>query len=554
VGNKAAARRHADERVLVLAPTGRDAALASGVVRHAGLTALECPGAGYLLRELTAGAGVALVAEEALSSATLDALQDVLRRQEPWSDIPIIVFTAVGESIDDSTSPLRVLEPLGNVTILERPVRMTTLLSAVKTALRARRRQYEVRDHLEARRRAEAERERLLAAEQVARAEVEAAARAKDEFLAVLSHELRTPLQSMLGWIKVLQSERLDEVTRRRAMQSIERGTRAQAQLIEDLLDISRIIAGKMRVELRPVEVESILAAAIDAVSAASEQKRGAVATGNRARDVEVAADPNRLQQIVWHLHSNAVKFSREGGRVEVTVDRLGGDAVIAVRDDGVGIASDVLPRIFERFHQADSSSTRAHGGLGLGLAIVRHLVELHSGKVGAQSDGLGHGATFTVRLPALPAVSAGPERAAVRDRLRGVSSDTALTGLRLLLVEDDGDALELLATVLRQRGADVVAVRTAGDALAALEKGSIDVIVSDISMPGEDGYSFMRRVRERDAALGHVPALALTAHARPEDTQHAFLAGFEAHVAKPIDPGFLAQLIAKLAGRAAAA
>jgi signal transduction histidine kinase/ActR/RegA family two-component response regulator len=554
VKNEGASRQHADERVLVLAPTGRDAELAGGVIRHAGLTVVECPSARHLIRELTAGVGVALVAEEALSAATLDGLEAVLRQQEPWSDIPIVVFTAAGESIDDSASPLRVLEPLSNVTILERPVRMTTLLSAVKAALRARRRQYEVRDHLEARRRAEAERERLLAAEQAARAEVEAAARAKDEFLAVLSHELRTPLQSMLGWIKVLQTDRLDDVTRRRAMQSIERGTRAQAQLIEDLLDISRIIAGKMRVDLRPVEVESVVAAAIDAVATASAQKRVVIETVVQARNVEVAADPNRLQQVVWNLLSNAVKFSREGGRVEVTVCRIGAEAVIAVRDDGVGIAHGVLPRVFERFHQADSSSTRAHGGLGLGLAIVRHLVELHGGKVTAESAGLGHGATFTVRLPALPAFGTGPERAAVRERVRGVSSDTALTGLRLLVIEDDADALELLATVLRQRGADVVTARTTGEALLALEQGSIDVIVSDISMPGEDGYSFMRRVRERDATLGHVPALALTAHARPEDTQHAFLAGFEAHVAKPIEPAFLAQVIAKLAGRAAAA
>jgi signal transduction histidine kinase/ActR/RegA family two-component response regulator len=553
VGHKASSRLRA-ERVLICAPTGRDAALAADVLRHAGLRALECPSARHLIRELSAGAGVGLVAEEALNQAALDALEDVLHQQAPWSDIPIIVLTAAGESIGDSAWPLRVLEPLGNVTILERPVRMTTLLSTVKTALRARRRQYEVRDHLEARRRAEAERERLLAAEQVARAEVEAAARAKDEFLAVLSHELRTPLQSMLGWIKVLQSERLDDVTRRRAMQSIERGTRAQAQLIEDLLDISRIIAGKMRVELRPVEVESILAAAIDAGAAASEHKRVSIATVIRARDVEVAADATRLQQILWNLLSNAVKFSREGGRVEVIVDRLGGEAVISVRDDGVGIAADVLPRIFERFHQADRSSTRAHGGLGLGLAIVRYLVELHGGKVFAESDGPGRGASFTVRLPALPAAGTGPERAAVRERLRGVSSDTALTGLRLLLVDDDSDALELLATVLRQRGADVVAVGTARDAVRVLENGSIDVIVSDISMPVEDGYAFMRRVRERDAALGHVPAVALTAHARPEDTRHAFVAGFEAHVAKPIDPAVLAQVIAKLAGRAAAA
>ena len=543
----------ADHRVLVFAPTGRDGVLAASAITEAGIPALHCRTARDLAREIQDGAGVVVVAEEALNVDVVHGLGELLGRQETWSDIPFIVLTMSGELAAQNDEHAASLEPLGNVTLLERPVRKRTLVSAVKTALRARSRQYEVRDHLEALRRGEAERERLLEAEQAARAEVEASARAKDEFLAVLSHELRTPLQAMLGWIKVVSIDRVDAATRRRGLQAIERGTRAQAQLIEDLLDISRIITGKMRIEPRAVDVGAAVTAAVDGVAVGTTEKRVTIDTIVRASDVEVSADPTRLQQIISNLVSNAVKFSRDGGRIEVSVDQAGGEAVIVVKDDGVGIPAAVLPRVFERFHQADSSLSRQHGGLGLGLAIVRHLVELHGGRVTAESPGPGFGATFTVRIPVIAASAAGatPERA--RQPGRGRPWDKVLRGLRLLVVDDDADTLELLVTLVEQAGAQPVPARSAAEALEILDRGGVDVIISDISMPGQDGYAFLRTVREREARYGHVPAMALTAHARPEDTRQAYLAGFEAHVAKPIDPGVLCQVIAKLADRAAA-
>jgi signal transduction histidine kinase/CheY-like chemotaxis protein len=516
-----------------------------------GAAPVLCKDVDVLLQELESGADAALIAEEALTPLAVQWLTGLLRAQPAWSDLPLVILTGVGEPSSGSLSILRTLEPLANVTLLERPVRMLTLRSAIRTALRGRRRQYEVRDHLAERQRAEAERERLLAAEQTARAEVEAANRAKDEFLAILSHELRTPLQSMLGWVKLLKAGKLDPIAATRALETLERNTRAQAQLIGDLLDVSRIVAGKLRVELRPLDLRPVLEAALDSVRAAAEDKGVRLHAAFDPRPAVVAGDAERLQQVTWNLLSNAVKFTPAGGRVMLRLDRTLSQARIVVRDTGRGIAPAMVPHIFERFRQADSTTTRVYGGLGLGLAIVRHLVEIHDGTVRAESAGEGHGATFRVTLPLLQRVGAREDSLTVHS-WTAQSEPPSLSGVALLVVDDDGDTRDLLATTLRAEGADVTTAGSVAEALSALERRRPDVLVSDISMPGEDGYTLVRRLRALEAPSGgEIPALALTAHARPEDSEQAYLAGFDAHVAKPVSPDKLAQAIARLVARA---
>ena len=538
---------HHDERVLVLTPTGRDGALAEQILQRVGVGSRVCDSMASLCAEIDRGAGLALLAEEALGSA-VHLLGASLERQPTWSDFPLIILTAE-EAASAPVGSVNEFEGLGNVTLLERPVRMMTLISAVTSALRGRRRQYEIRDQLAELRRSEAERERLLASEQAARAEVEAANRAKDQFLAILSHELRTPLQSILGWVKVLRSGSLDTAATARALATIERNSKTQAQLIEDLLDVSRIVAGKLSLELRPIDLVPVLDAAVDAVRAAAEAKDIQIATHLDMVTVDVQGDPHRLQQVLWNLLSNAVKFTPERGRIDVRLHQQDGQASIVVADTGRGIRRELLAWIFDPFRQADSTQAREHGGLGLGLAIVRHLVELHGGAVRAHSPGEGMGATFTVSLPTLGITTSDARlRPGNVADVPPAAAGSLLRGVRILVVDDNADTCELLRTVLRQEGAEVAVAMSAEEALAALGRVKPDVLVSDISMPGEDGYTLMRKVRAQEATLGgRIAAVALTAHARPEDTEQAYLAGFQAHLAKPVDSTRLAMVIARI-------
>jgi PAS domain S-box-containing protein len=386
--------------------------------------------------------------------------------------------------------------------------------------------------------------------------EAQEANRIKDEFLATLSHELRTPLTAILGWASMLRTNRFDEAATRRAVETIERNARAQRQIVEDVLDVSRIITGRLRIDARPVEVRSLVEAAVDGVRPAAEAK-GVFLSTMLGRDVGViSADPDRLQQVMWNLLSNAVKFTPAGGRVEVELRRVEQQAVVSVRDTGQGIAPEFLPHVFDRFRQADQSTTRRHGGLGLGLAIVRHLVELHGGTVTAASEGEGRGSSFTVRLPlqAVAQPAARFEGAAVSKPFGAEPEGRAptLAGTRVLLVEDDEDARALLRSILEGRGARVTAVASAAEAWAALEGAAHDVLVSDIGMPEEDGYSLVRRLREREARDGgKLPAVALTAYARDEDRTRALVTGFHAHVAKPVNPAELVAVVASLAALA---
>ena len=401
------------------------------------------------------------------------------------------------------------------------------------------------------------QRKQLEEIEQAARAEAEAANRTKDEFLATLSHELRTPLSAVLGWARMLRAGQVDDDMMARALETIERNARLQAQLIEDLLDVSRIISGKLRLEVRPVELPPVIDAALDVVRPAAEAK-GVVLEAALDREMgPVAGDAARLQQVVWNLLSNAVKFTPKGGRVDVRLQRVAGRAEIQVTDTGAGIAPELLPHIFERFRQGDGSSTRSHGGLGLGLAIVRHLVELHGGSARAVSEGAGRGSAFTVSLPLAviwtPAPAAHAESPGGQPRT--LAPSPTLAGVRVLIVDDLDDARDLLQTVLEQYGAEVQTAGSAPTALASLAQSPVHVLVSDIEMPDQDGYALIRALRARQPAPeAFIPAGALTAYASAGDRSRALAAGFQVHVAKPVDPAELVEIVGKLAGRPPAA
>ena len=395
---------------------------------------------------------------------------------------------------------------------------------------------------------------RLLARETLARESAEMANRAKDEFLATISHELRTPLNAILGWVRMLRGGMLDTTRVERALQTIERNALVQVELIEDILDVSRIVSGKLRLKIQKTAVATTVHAALDAVRPAIDAKEIELASFIEASDLELAADPSRLQQIVWNLVSNAVKFSPKGGRVEVRVKKTAEDVEIEVSDTGAGISAEFLPYVFDRFRQADSSTTRAHEGLGLGLAIVRHLVELHGGRVAVESPGLGRGAKFTVSLP-MRLMKADEETAdsfmsAYASNPVAPKAETRLDGLTVLFVDDQADARELVTEVLEMYGATVVSADSAQAAMAAMKSARPDLLVSDIGLPHEDGYELIRKVRALSRSDGgNIPAIAVTGYTRTEDGKRALAAGFQMHLAKPVEPDELVATVASLAG-----
>jgi len=389
-------------------------------------------------------------------------------------------------------------------------------------------------------------RETLLR-EKAARAQAEEATRLKDEFLANLSHELRTPMNIIIGWAHLLRNGPLTEEQKVRAAEAIERAARSQAQLIEDLLDVSRIVTGKFRMEMQDVKLGSVLQSAVDNQRMVASAKQIIVTLTQEAGDVVIKGDPDRLQQVFWNLLSNAVKFTPANGAVDVRMYKADSQVVVTVTDTGIGISSDFLPHVFDRFRQADSTSTRQHTGMGLGLAIVRHVVELHGGRVRAESGGADTGSSFIVSLP-LPNASQVSIKSSAPVAAPIEAPATRETPWRVLLVEDDVDAREVTVTGLERAGFELRAASTAQEALTLLDKWVPDVIVSDIGMPGVDGYEFMRLLRARPAERGgRVAALALTAFARLEDAIRARSSGYQGHLAKPISPEDLAAAIAKL-------
>jgi signal transduction histidine kinase/ActR/RegA family two-component response regulator len=398
----------------------------------------------------------------------------------------------------------------------------------------------------------------LLTRVQAARAEAETASRSKDEFLAVLSHELRTPLNAILGWARMLRTGNFDEATSARALETIERNAKAQAQLIEDLLDVSRIITGKLRLEVQAVELAAVIETAIDVLRPAAEAKEITFQAKLDYFAGPVSGDPNRLQQVAWNILSNAVKFTPKGGRVEVLLERVNSNIEITVTDTGIGISPEFLPYVFDRFRQADASLSRRHGGLGLGLAIVRNLVELHDGSVSIYSGGEKQGTTFKISLPLMAThvtngASACGEQIEPATISYGlpINSPQSLAGLHLLVVDDDLDARRLMTEILMRCGAEVTAVASAAEALEALESLKPHLLVSDIEMPDEDGYSLIRKVRKMEAQREErLPAIALTAHARAEDRLRALSEGYQSHIAKPVEPSELVAAIADMTGR----
>jgi PAS domain S-box-containing protein len=402
------------------------------------------------------------------------------------------------------------------------------------------------------RKRAEERLAELLDSERAARGEAERANRLKDEFLATLSHELRTPLNAVIGWVRMLRSGRLDQDSAAHAMEVVERNAWAQKQIIEDILDVSRVITGKLQMNLTAVDLVATVDAALDAVRPAMEAKDIKIETILDSSLRLVSGDPDRLQQVIWNILSNAAKFTPTGGKVQIAVGQNNGQVEITVKDTGPGIDPAFLPHVFERFRQADGTTTRTHGGLGLGLAIVRHLVELHGGTIGVENRVDGPGAVFTIRLP-LPSGELRAEsltRAAAN--LRELQPEPpGLQGLRILIVDDETDALDLISMELAQHGATVTGVASAEEALQALGRETFDVLISDIGMPQMDGYDLIREVRKRQAGTEKpIPAIALTAYARVQDRMRAILAGYSTHVAKPVEATELITVVASLAGR----
>jgi signal transduction histidine kinase/ActR/RegA family two-component response regulator len=510
---------HDAGRVLIFAPIGRDASLTAELLTHAGVACQVCHAMTDVCIELARGAGAILLTEEALADPRLDDLAEALTSQPPWSDISILLFAGSDRS-QASLRTLHKLEVLRNVTLLDRPIRTAAVISTVRAALRGRQRQYELRD--------------TLVALQRARLEAEHANRLKDEFLATVSHELRTPLNAILGWVAMLRQARFEASRVASILEIVERNAKAQAQLIADVLDISRMISGRVKLEVIPVSLARAICDAVDSI------RPGAAARGIEVcLDVDEGpvanVDPDRLQQVVWNLLSNACKFTPEGGRIEVTLRTNQTHATITVTDTGVGISSDFLPHVFDRFRQAEQGFTRSHGGLGLGLAIVKQLVEMHGGEATARSDGPGKGAAFEVRLPLARTITR--DRRA-REEMPPELPKVDLSAHSILVVDDDETTRDLMVTLLSQYGATVRAVGNVPEALQDFDMDIPGLLLADIGMPGEDGLSMIKRIRRRPPARGGlVRAIAISAYARPEDRQAALAAGYDDFLAKPVMP-----------------
>ena len=476
------------------------------------------------------------------SLPSFDGVRALSIAREHCPEVPFIIISgALGEELAIET-----LKTGATDFVLKH--RLDRLAPAVARALREA-------EERAARLKAERDLQDLLEREQEARLKAEEANRLKDEFLATVSHELRTPLNAIYGWAKLMCNNVLSDSDKRIAVEVIERNARAQIQLVEDLLDVSRTITGKLRLDIKSVDATSIIGIAIEAARPAATAKSIEIRSELDSSVKTIFADASRLQQIVWNLLSNAVKFTRANGRVTVGLRERANTVEISVTDTGEGIAPEFLPFVFERFRQAEQGTTRTHGGLGLGLAIVKNLVEMHGGSVMAMSEGVGRGATFIVLLPQTTAShrprAAHDDNAAVAHSIHSTDNGNrtlrrdALTGLRILAVEDDADSRELLKLLLEQSGAQIALAASAGEAWQKLCETEFDLLISDLGMPFEDGYDLIKKIRLPNCALNqHISAVALTGFARAEDERRARQAGFDAHIAKPIEPANLISVI----------
>ncbi len=528
-------------RVLVRAPVGRDGVLVRDALIRNGLESQATLTMRQLCAEVERGVGAVFLTEEALEDPTdVETLLRTIGAQPSWSDLPIVV--CYGKAKRQSKALFDVLDTLdrkGHLTLLERPTSPRIILSAIRSALHARRRQLE-------RRRAEAEREDLLrqvraaklateganrelglalARETEAREDAEAANRLKDVFLATLSHELRTPLNAILGFAGLLPQEEPGSEEFNTALATIVRNANLQRDLIDDILDVSRIISGKLILEKKPEDVVRLVSEALESFQPMVKAKRQTLHLITDLKNAEVLADSRRLQQVVWNLLSNAVKFTPEGGRIEASLSLEAGGIVIQVKDTGVGIDATFLPHVFDRFRQQDGSFTRKFGGLGLGLSIVAHIVEMHGGTIEATSRGQGQGATFRVWMPLAEADATDAPAEGKAAVAAPVSKN------RILVVDDEPDSRRLVSTILRRDGVEVVEADSASAAREALAANTIDIIICDIGMPTEDGLTFMQRCRRLGS---EVPAVALSGFVTERDKVNAIAAGFNLHLGKP--------------------
>jgi len=516
------ARTPAEERVLVLAPTERDGGLSRIILAEAGVGVMVCQDLEHLCREMAAGCGAAVLTGEAILRDHRSCLADVVRGQPPWSDLPLIVLTGGGA---DSPAAAVALETLGNVTLLDRPVRVSTLISIVRSALRARRKQYQVRDYLL---------ERARIAEVLRDAD-----RRKDEFLAMLGHELRNPLAPVQNAVQILRYQGVNGPVAGRAVEMMGRQVTHLVRLVDDLLDVSRVSRGKVELRKEPTDLAAIAARSVEAMRAFLTERGHRVETAFPAVALVLDADPARLEQVITNLLTNAGKYTPPGGRVRLMVGQEGTDAVVRVSDTGIGIRPDVIPRLFELFTQSDRVPGRVSEGLGLGLALVKLLVEMHGGTVIAVSEGPGRGSEFIVRLPltAIHPHIEPPVRSPTENGSRIVKQ------LRVLVCDDNTDAAESLATLLQLKGDQV---RVCFDGASALEEANSftpDVVLLDIGLPnGMDGYEVARRLKADGARISHL--VALTGYGREEDRRKSVEAGFQAHLVKPVEPDILTQLL----------
>ena len=521
------------ERVLVLAPTAADAALSQSIIADAGLSCHVCPDQESLARSLDDGAGAMLLTDEVVASGNAMQLSRALDAQPPWSEVPIVLLAGTAA---DSSVVARAMELLGNVTILERPVRVTTLISALRTAIRARRRQYEVRDrlidltHAEATLRAQSERLRD-------------SDRRKDEFLATLAHELRNPLAPIRNALQIIHLSGNNGPAVEQARKMMERQLSQMVRLIDDLLDVSRISRGKLDLRKERIELATVIKSAVDTAQPLIDAAGHELTLSLLPEPIYLDADPVRLAQIFSNLLNNAAKYMDRGGRIWLTTAREGKEVVVSVRDAGIGIPEEAMPAIFDMFAQVDRSLEKSQGGLGIGLTLVKQLLEMHGGRIEARSEGQGKGAEFIARLP-MAAVE--PPRQAAND-----AGERSVTGgaCRILVADDNRDAAESMSMVLRLMGNEV---RTVNDGIKAVEEAEAfrpDMVLLDIGMPRLNGYDAARRIRAERWGKG-ILVVAMTGWGQDEDKRRASEAGFDQHFTKPVNPADLERLIAGLRSR----
>jgi two-component system, sensor histidine kinase len=506
-----------DNRVLVLAPTARDASMAQALLTAAGIRIEICPGFDALVEELTGNAAAIVVPEEALAAPHQGTLREVLSAQPPWSDLPVLVLARQGA---DSAELGEAVRTLGNVTLLERPVRVATLVSAVRTAVRARERQYQIRGHLAHQARIE---EALRAAD-----------RRKDEFLATLGHELRNPLAPLLTGLQLLKTAGLTDSVAVRASGVMERQIRHLIRLVDDLLEVSRITRGVIQIQRERLDLASVLRSAIETTRPALEAARHELTVEMPAEPIMVLGDAVRLTQVFANLLTNAVKYTNAGGHIRIRAERGGDHAIVSVRDNGIGIPPAQLASVFDMFSQVDRSTRRTQGGLGIGLTLVRTLVDIHGGRVQARSAGSGQGSEFIVDLPVIigPVPEADP-----------TEPPRQFPARRILIVDDNHDAAETLGALLGALGAVVAVVHSGRAALDEIDSFNPDAVLLDIGMPEMDGYEVCRRIR---ATAGHADVLliAVTGWGQERDRRRSLDAGFDHHMVKPPDIDALHRLL----------